>query len=210
MPLLMAKAVEVVKLPGPEPATVLALAPASVMPRPMMAVPSLRPAATLMAVDPVKAAAFGKATTSTRLATELEVHPVQATVTQVTRTPMVLQVPMEPVAAAAPVEATAMVAVPVVELGSAKVKGITMETMARAMRTVVAMEVEVEVVMTVGSAAVPVVDQGTAMVLFPVTMMVAAMVQHLEIHLVEIISSMGLGQCIMLVLCSVNLNVFFF
>jgi len=72
----MAKPVEVVELAGPEPATALAPATASAMPRPTTAAPNLRPATTRMAVDLVKVAAFGKARTSTRLAMELGVHLV--------------------------------------------------------------------------------------------------------------------------------------
>jgi hypothetical protein len=75
-PQLMAKAVEEVELAGPELATAPAPASASAMPMPMTAAPNLRPATMHMAVDLVKAAAFGKARTSTRLAMELEVHLV--------------------------------------------------------------------------------------------------------------------------------------
>jgi hypothetical protein len=92
---------------------------------------------------------------------------------------------MELVAAAALVEATAMVADLVVAKESAKVKVITMGPMAQAMRIVVAPEVEAEVGMMVGSAAVLVVDRGTAAVIQQVTMMVPAMGQRLKIHVVE-------------------------
>jgi hypothetical protein len=81
---------------------------------------------------------------------------------------------MELVAAAALVEATAMVADLVVAKESAKVKVITMGPM-----------VEAEVGMMVGSAAVLVVDRGTAAVIQQVTMMVPAMGQRLKIHVVE-------------------------
>jgi hypothetical protein len=96
-----------------------------------------------------------------------------------------MQMRTELVAAAALVEATAMVADLVVAMESAKVKVITLGPMARAMLMAVAPEMEAEVVMMVGSAAVLVADRGTAAVLQQVTTMVAAMGQRLKIHLVE-------------------------
>lgn len=166
---------------APEPATAPARATASAMPSPTTAAPSLRPATTRTAVDPVKAVASGKATTSPRPATELGVHLVQATATQVTGTPVGLQMRMEPAEAAAPAEATGMAADLVGAGESAKVKAITMEPMARATRIAVAPEAEAEVVMMVGLAAVPVADRGTAVVLHQVTTMVAATAQHLKV-----------------------------
>nr|CAB3499496.1 unnamed protein product [Digitaria exilis] len=142
----MAKAVEVVELAGPEPAMVLALVSASVMPRPMMAAPKLQTADMRMVVGPVEETEFGKAMTSMRLAMELVAHPVQAMVTQVAQAPMGPQTQMEMEGEAALVEATVMVADLVVARELGKVRAITMATMARAMRTVVAMEAEAEVV----------------------------------------------------------------
>lgn len=177
----MAKAVEVAGQAAPEPATVLAPAPASASAMPLTAAPSLRPAATRTAVDPAKATAFGKARTSARPATELGVHLVQATATQVTRTPVGVQMRKEPPTAAGLAEATGMVAGLVVAAEPDEVKPTTMDRTARAMPTAVAPGVEVVVVMTAGSAAVPVADRGTAVVLLQVTTMVAATGQHLKV-----------------------------
>jgi hypothetical protein len=87
----------------------------------------------------------------------------------------------EPPAAAGLAEATGMVAGLVVAAKLDEVKPTTMDRTARAMPTAVAPGVEVVVVMTAGSAAVPVADRGTAVVLLQVTTMVAATGQHLKV-----------------------------
>jgi hypothetical protein len=142
-----------------------------------------------MAVDLVKVVAIGKVRTSARLVTERVVHLVKAMATQVTPTPMGLVMRMELVVGAAPVEATGMVADLVVARESGKVKAKTMVPMARALQIAVAPEAGAEAVVMVGSAAVPVADQGGVVVPHQVIMMAATTDHHLKVHLLEIIWS---------------------